>query len=140
MAPGRMPRASETKGRSSLTQPAGDPHPAHPWPVAPARSAVVRGLALDPRRLAGLEPRLTGWLPVFQVPILIPCHRVVCSSGAMGNYTGGLATKEWLLAHEGRLAGKPTYPGGSYLAGTRRGALGGTPSPHPAGRDRCMRE
>ncbi|CAD7686614.1 unnamed protein product [Nyctereutes procyonoides] len=31
------------------------------------------------------------------VPILIPCHRVVCSSGAMGNYTGGLATKEWLL-------------------------------------------
>lgn len=74
------------------------------------------------------------------VPILIPCHRVVCSSGAMGNYTGGLATKEWLLAHEGRLAGKPAYPGGSYLAGTRRGALGGTPSPHPAGRDGCVRE
>ncbi|XP_041601186.1 methylated-DNA--protein-cysteine methyltransferase isoform X1 [Vulpes lagopus] len=74
------------------------------------------------------------------VPILIPCHRVVCSSGAMGNYTGGLATKEWLLAHEGRLAGKPTYPGGSYLAGTRRGALGGTPRPHPAGRDGCVRE
>ncbi|XP_072596518.1 methylated-DNA--protein-cysteine methyltransferase [Vulpes vulpes] len=74
------------------------------------------------------------------VPILIPCHRVICSSGAMGNYTGGLATKEWLLAHEGRLAGKPTYPGGSYLAGTRRRALGGTPSPHPAGRDGCVWE
>ncbi|XP_027452550.1 methylated-DNA--protein-cysteine methyltransferase isoform X2 [Zalophus californianus] len=46
-----------------------------------------------------------------EVPILIPCHRVVCSSGAVGNYSGGLATKEWLLAHEGRLPGKPTSPG-----------------------------
>nr|XP_051692611.1 methylated-DNA--protein-cysteine methyltransferase isoform X1 [Oryctolagus cuniculus] len=36
------------------------------------------------------------------VPILIPCHRVICSSGAVGNYSGGgLAVKEWLLAHEG---------------------------------------
>ncbi|XP_062959159.1 methylated-DNA--protein-cysteine methyltransferase [Cynocephalus volans] len=40
------------------------------------------------------------------VPILIPCHRVVCSSGAIGNYSsGGLAVKEWLLAHEGGPAG-----------------------------------
>ncbi|EHB12593.1 Methylated-DNA--protein-cysteine methyltransferase [Heterocephalus glaber] len=35
------------------------------------------------------------------VPILIPCHRVICSSGAMGNYSGGQGVKEWLLAHEG---------------------------------------
>ncbi|XP_019583809.2 methylated-DNA--protein-cysteine methyltransferase isoform X2 [Rhinolophus sinicus] len=40
------------------------------------------------------------------VPILIPCHRVVRSSGAMGNYSGGVAVKEWLLAHEGSLVGK----------------------------------
>jgi len=36
-------------------------------------------------------------------PILIPCHRVIQSSGAMGYYTGGVATKESLLRHEGSL-------------------------------------
>ncbi|XP_046304788.1 methylated-DNA--protein-cysteine methyltransferase isoform X1 [Marmota monax] len=41
------------------------------------------------------------------VPILIPCHRVVCSGGALGNYTGGRSVKEWLLAHEAAQAGKP---------------------------------
>ncbi|XP_040608452.1 methylated-DNA--protein-cysteine methyltransferase isoform X2 [Mesocricetus auratus] len=36
------------------------------------------------------------------VPILIPCHRVICSDGSIGNYSGGgQAVKEWLLAHEG---------------------------------------
>ena len=91
---------------------------------APARSGVVRGLAGDPRRPRWPGAQTDGGgLPVFQVPILIPCHRVVCSSGAMGNYSGGLATKEWLLAHEGRLAGKPTDPRGPHPAG--RGARGG---------------
>ncbi|KFO38242.1 Methylated-DNA--protein-cysteine methyltransferase [Fukomys damarensis] len=41
------------------------------------------------------------------VPILIPCHRVICSDGAMGNYSGGKGVKEWLLAHEGNQVGKP---------------------------------
>ncbi|XP_074153276.1 methylated-DNA--protein-cysteine methyltransferase isoform X2 [Sminthopsis crassicaudata] len=40
------------------------------------------------------------------VPIIIPCHRVILSSGKLGNYTGGAAVKEWLLAHEKRLKGK----------------------------------
>ncbi|XP_034519326.1 methylated-DNA--protein-cysteine methyltransferase isoform X2 [Ailuropoda melanoleuca] len=69
------------------------------------------------------------------VPVLVPCHRVVCSSGAVGNYSGGLATKEWLLAHEARLSGKPTYPGVSHPAGTWRGAQAGTPGPQRAGRN-----
>ncbi|XP_048362245.1 methylated-DNA--protein-cysteine methyltransferase isoform X3 [Sphaerodactylus townsendi] len=34
------------------------------------------------------------------VPIIIPCHRVICSSGQAGNYTGGSHLKEWLLSHE----------------------------------------
>ncbi|XP_062988887.1 methylated-DNA--protein-cysteine methyltransferase isoform X1 [Elgaria multicarinata webbii] len=34
------------------------------------------------------------------VPIIIPCHRVICSSGQTGNYTGGSHLKEWLLSHE----------------------------------------
>lgn len=33
-------------------------------------------------------------------PILIPCHRVVRSSGSIGGYAGGVTRKEWLLAHE----------------------------------------
>ncbi len=42
-------------------------------------------------------------------PLLIPCHRVVGSSGRLTGYsgTGGIATKRWLLDLEsGLLAGK----------------------------------
>lgn len=35
------------------------------------------------------------------IPIVIPCHRVVGADGTLVGYGGGLATKEWLLAHEG---------------------------------------
>ncbi|KAB0384684.1 hypothetical protein FD755_006601 [Muntiacus reevesi] len=69
------------------------------------------------------------------IPILIPCHRVVCSSGAVGNYSGGVGVKEWLLAHEGSPAGKAARGGGSRAAGSWRGALGGTASSQPTGRD-----
>jgi methylated-DNA-[protein]-cysteine S-methyltransferase len=34
------------------------------------------------------------------VPIVIPCHRVVRSGGALGGYTGGVARKELLLGIE----------------------------------------
>ncbi|XP_053548951.1 methylated-DNA--protein-cysteine methyltransferase [Bombina bombina] len=36
------------------------------------------------------------------IPIMIPCHRVICSNGDIGNYSGGKANhmKLWLLAHE----------------------------------------
>jgi methylated-DNA-[protein]-cysteine S-methyltransferase len=34
---------------------------------------------------------------------IVPCHRVVKSGGALGNYGYGLDTKEWLLRHEGAL-------------------------------------
>ena len=33
--------------------------------------------------------------------IVLPCHRVVGSSGALTGFAGGLAAKRWLLAHEG---------------------------------------
>ncbi|XP_007173366.2 methylated-DNA--protein-cysteine methyltransferase isoform X1 [Balaenoptera acutorostrata] len=69
------------------------------------------------------------------IPILIPCHRVVCSGGALGGYSGGVAVKEWLLAHEGGPAGKPARGGGSRPAGAGHGALGGATSAQPAGQD-----
>ncbi len=34
---------------------------------------------------------------------IIPCHRIVKSSGALGNYGYGVKIKEWLLRHEGAL-------------------------------------
>jgi AraC family transcriptional regulator of adaptative response/methylated-DNA-[protein]-cysteine methyltransferase len=35
-----------------------------------------------------------------QLAILIPCHRVINSDGALGGYGGGLNRKQWLLDHE----------------------------------------
>ena len=34
------------------------------------------------------------------VSIVVPCHRVIGANGSMTGYGGGLAAKEWLLAHE----------------------------------------
>jgi methylated-DNA-[protein]-cysteine S-methyltransferase len=36
------------------------------------------------------------------VSIVIPCHRLVGSKGALTGYAGGLERKSWLLAHEAR--------------------------------------
>ncbi|XP_006817506.1 methylated-DNA--protein-cysteine methyltransferase-like [Saccoglossus kowalevskii] len=38
-----------------------------------------------------------------QIPLLMPCHRVVGSHGNLGNYMSGkgLPIKKWLLKHEG---------------------------------------
>lgn len=33
--------------------------------------------------------------------IVLPCHRVVGSTGALTGFAGGLSAKRWLLAHEG---------------------------------------
>ena len=35
------------------------------------------------------------------VAIVLPCHRVVGANGSMTGYAGGIATKLWLLRHEG---------------------------------------
>jgi len=37
------------------------------------------------------------------IPIVIPCHRVLRSGGALGGYGGGLNRKRWLLDLEGAL-------------------------------------
>jgi methylated-DNA-[protein]-cysteine S-methyltransferase len=34
------------------------------------------------------------------LPIVIPCHRVIASTGDLGGYSGGLEVKRKLLAHE----------------------------------------
>jgi len=34
---------------------------------------------------------------------IVPCHRIIKSGGAIGNYAYGIKIKEWLLSHEGAL-------------------------------------
>jgi methylated-DNA-[protein]-cysteine S-methyltransferase len=34
------------------------------------------------------------------ISIVVPCHRVIGANGTLTGYGGGLAAKEWLLAHE----------------------------------------
>jgi methylated-DNA-[protein]-cysteine S-methyltransferase len=43
------------------------------------------------------------------VPIVVPCHRVLRTGGALGGYGGGLDVKRWLLALEGGDA-QPSLP------------------------------
>ena len=35
------------------------------------------------------------------IPIVVPCHRILRTGGALGGYTGGLHRKEHLLRLEG---------------------------------------
>lgn len=37
------------------------------------------------------------------IALVVPCHRIVKTGGALGNYAYGLDAKEWLLRHEGAL-------------------------------------
>jgi len=40
------------------------------------------------------------------IGIVVPCHRVIGSTGMIIGYAGGLDRKRWLLAHEARVAGR----------------------------------
>ncbi|GAJ45696.1 methylated-DNA--protein-cysteine methyltransferase [Holospora elegans E1] len=35
-----------------------------------------------------------------QFSIIVPCHRVINSNGALGGYSGGITRKQWLINHE----------------------------------------
>ncbi|MDX9873492.1 MAG: methylated-DNA--[protein]-cysteine S-methyltransferase [Spongiibacteraceae bacterium] len=36
------------------------------------------------------------------ISIIVPCHRVIGANGKLVGYGGGMARKQWLLAHEAR--------------------------------------
>jgi AraC family transcriptional regulator, regulatory protein of adaptative response / methylated-DNA-[protein]-cysteine methyltransferase len=44
-----------------------------------------------------------------QIAIVIPCHRVVGSDGALTGYGGGLWRKRWLIKHEHRSTNQPGF-------------------------------
>lgn len=43
------------------------------------------------------------------ISILVPCHRVVRTGGALGGYGGGLDRKRWLLDHERARSGATLF-------------------------------
>lgn len=45
------------------------------------------------------------------VSIVVPCHRVIGSDGALTGYGGGIERKRWLLAHE--QSARPSHASGS---------------------------
>jgi O-6-methylguanine DNA methyltransferase len=61
------------------------------WSYAKLAAAIGRPRAV---RAVGLA---NGRNPVS---IVVPCHRVIGANGDLTGYGGGLAAKEWLLAHE----------------------------------------
>ena len=67
-------------------------------PCSPAVSnPATHSCHLSPRAVGNA----VGWNPLC---IFIPCHRVVAAHGRLGGYSGGLANKLALLAHEGALS------------------------------------
>jgi hypothetical protein len=55
---------------------------------------TAHGTSHDPYRALGRHRRRNP------LCVVLPCHRVVASSGALTGYSGGLAAKEYLLALE----------------------------------------
>ena len=51
----------------------------------------------------GASRAVGGAMATNPIPIVVPCHRVLRTGGALGGYGGGLDTKVWLLRHEGAL-------------------------------------
>lgn len=71
-------------------------------PVGQTRSYLEIAIAIgNPKgvRAIGLA---NGANPIG---IVVPCHRVIGANGSMTGYGGGIARKQWLLKHEGAIAG-----------------------------------
>jgi O-6-methylguanine DNA methyltransferase len=76
--------------------------------VLKAMMQIPYGKTVSYRELARKAGRATAARAVGTVcstndlPIIIPCHRVVASDGSLGGYSGGLEKKKWMLAMEQR--------------------------------------
>ena len=78
------------------------------------RSALAGYFKGDLDRLKQIEWRVGGtpfqqkvWAALPTIPVgttisvVVPCHRLIGSSGSLVKYGGGLERKRWLLKHEG---------------------------------------
>ena len=69
--------------------------------LPPAQTITYRTLAGQIGRPAAIRAAgaANGANPIS---IVVPCHRVIGSDGRLTGYGGGIARKQWLLAHEAR--------------------------------------
>jgi methylated-DNA-[protein]-cysteine S-methyltransferase len=93
--------------------PAGTPFQVRVWaalqaiPFGETRSYAELARQLGEPRGSRAVGAANGRNPIA---VLIPCHRVIGSDGALVGYAGGRSRKAWLLAHE-RRARQPALPG-----------------------------
>jgi methylated-DNA-[protein]-cysteine S-methyltransferase len=79
--------------------------------VLEAAIAIPFGATRTYREVAGAAGSPNGYratgnaLGANPIPIVVPCHRVLASSGGLGGYTGGLDRKRRLLGIEAGAAG-----------------------------------
>jgi len=68
--------------------------------IAPGETTSYTGLAQRMGRPSAVRAvgAANGANPIA---IVVPCHRVVGTAGALTGYGGGIERKRWLLAHEG---------------------------------------
>jgi methylated-DNA-[protein]-cysteine S-methyltransferase len=65
-----------------------------PYGTVTTYGALARAVRTGPRAVGGA-------LGSNQVPVIVPCHRVIAADGTLGGFGGGLARKRTLLALEG---------------------------------------
>lgn len=72
-----------------------------PYGTTTTYGALARQVARQ-RGLARMSAQAVGSaVGRNELSLIVPCHRVVGSSGSLAGYAGGIDRKRWLLAHEG---------------------------------------
>lgn len=88
--------------------PGGTPFQARVWAglraIPAGRTRTYGDLARAAGR-PGAARAVGGAVGRNPIPIIIPCHRAVGSTGRLTGFGGGLPRKEWLLEHEGAIEG-----------------------------------
>ena len=65
------------------------------------QTTTYAGVAADAGNAKAVRAAGSG-LGSNPIPVVVPCHRVLRTGGALGGYTGGLERKEFLLSLERR--------------------------------------
>ncbi len=81
--------------------------------LAPGEIVTYGELASRVGRPRGAQA-VGGAVGANPVPVVVPCHRVMAADGSLGGFSGGLAAKRALLAHEGLFV-----PEGGWVASHR---------------------
>lgn len=67
----------------------------------PIGALITYGALADQARAPGAQRAIGNAMGANILPIYVPCHRVICADGFVGNYTGGADRKLKLLRAEG---------------------------------------